>query len=187
MKSVDGLSDEHVTEFSPRKSNQWWRLLISIYLHQGILDCLLITFVQIWVSWRQEYSQGWLRMALFHHTSGVGGHLVCNTTESCRLRKCLLLISFSICFADWLIVYRAGGSPGRCRSLCGRNNWPDTCRTRDFLVLFQSTKKKARCVNILFVIIICYWNATQREQFVTVSWFTVWPPFRTYSLGSGGL
>ncbi|XP_068742529.1 inactive rhomboid protein 1-like [Montipora capricornis] len=76
VESANDVPDEHVTEFSPRKPNQWWRFLTSIYLHQGVLDCLLITSFQIWVSWSQESSQGLLRMALLHHTSGVVGHLI---------------------------------------------------------------------------------------------------------------
>ena len=40
------VRDEHVAEFSPRSSGQWWRMLTAIYLHQGILDCVLITLLQ---------------------------------------------------------------------------------------------------------------------------------------------
>ncbi|XP_078355907.1 inactive rhomboid protein 1-like isoform X1 [Oculina patagonica] len=70
------VADNYVTQFSPRRSNQWWRLVTSVYLHQGILDCLVITCLQIWLYWGQENSIGWLRMAIVHHTAGVGGHLI---------------------------------------------------------------------------------------------------------------
>ena len=93
-------TDNYVTKFSPRRANQWWRLVTSLYLHQGILDYLLITCVQIWLCWRQEIILGWLRMALVYHTAGVGGHLVrhmpytlyviiinVSTTPSCVKRK----------------------------------------------------------------------------------------------------
>ena len=70
------IADNYVTQFSPRRSHQWWRFVTSIYLQQGIVDSLLITFLQIWLYWGQENSVGWLRMAIVHHTAGVGGHLV---------------------------------------------------------------------------------------------------------------
>ncbi|XP_020624478.1 inactive rhomboid protein 1-like [Orbicella faveolata] len=70
------VADSCVTQVFPRRCHQWWRFVTSIYLHQGILDCLVITFLQIWLYWGQENSIGWLRMAIVHHTAGVGGHLI---------------------------------------------------------------------------------------------------------------
>ena len=82
------VADNYDTQFSPRRSHQWWRFVTSIYLQHGIVDCLVITFLQIWLYWGQENSVGWLRMAIVHHTAGIGGHLVRRTTQG------LILFSF---------------------------------------------------------------------------------------------
>lgn len=73
------INQQYVTQYSPRRSNQWWRLVTSMYLHRGILDWIVFASLQIWVTWCQECSQGWLRMTLVYHTAGVGGHLVRGT------------------------------------------------------------------------------------------------------------
>ena len=73
------INEQYVTQYSLRHSNQWWRLVSSMYLHRGIMDWIVFTSLQIWVTWCQECSQGWLRMALVYHTAGVGGHLVRST------------------------------------------------------------------------------------------------------------
>lgn len=50
--------------------------MTSLYLHHGILDYLLITFIQIRLCWGQENVMGWLRITMVYHTAGVGGQLV---------------------------------------------------------------------------------------------------------------
>ena len=72
----DIAADNYVTQFAPRRGNQWWRFVTSLYLHHGILDYLLITFIQIRLCWGQENVMGWLRMTMVYHTAGVGGQLV---------------------------------------------------------------------------------------------------------------
>ena len=130
MITEKDVRDEHVAEFSPRSSAQWWRMLTAIYLHQGILDCVLITLLQIWVSWSQENSQGWLRMALLHHTVGVEGHLVSNTILLSPLSGCNKVLATYLSFkflADCVFVHRASLSASRRRSFCGWRYRPCTC------------------------------------------------------------
>lgn len=93
------VADSCVTQVFPRRCHQWWRFVTSIYLHQGILDCLVITFLQIWLYWGQENSIGWLRMAIVHHTAGVGGHLVRQLRLSlqCALRDLLFQLDRIAC------------------------------------------------------------------------------------------
>ncbi|KAK6108740.1 Rhomboid family protein [Brugia pahangi] len=55
--------------------DQWYRLFIPLFLHAGIIHCILTIFIQILYMRDLEKLLGWARIALLYMVSGVGGYL----------------------------------------------------------------------------------------------------------------
>ena len=51
--------------------NQWWRLPLSLFLHNGLLHMLLVVVLQLMLGWPIERTAGWIRVAFIYCTSGV--------------------------------------------------------------------------------------------------------------------
>ncbi|CAG9540948.1 unnamed protein product [Cercopithifilaria johnstoni] len=55
--------------------DQWYRLFIPLFLHAGIIHCILTVFIQILYMRDLEKLLGWTRIALLYMVSGIGGYL----------------------------------------------------------------------------------------------------------------
>ncbi|VBB25939.1 unnamed protein product [Acanthocheilonema viteae] len=55
--------------------DQWYRLFIPLFLHAGIIHCILTVFIQILYMRDLEKLLGWARIALLYMVSGIGGYL----------------------------------------------------------------------------------------------------------------
>ena len=59
------------------QGNQWWRFLIPLIFHMGIIHLLIIVMIQLYIGIKIERTAGWLRVGLIYVISGIGGNLVC--------------------------------------------------------------------------------------------------------------
>ncbi|MCP9264567.1 Rhomboid-like protein [Dirofilaria immitis] len=57
------------------RPDQWYRLLTPLFLHAGVIHCVLTIFIQILYMRDLEKLLGWARMALLYMISGIGGYL----------------------------------------------------------------------------------------------------------------
>ncbi|EJW88892.1 hypothetical protein WUBG_00197 [Wuchereria bancrofti] len=57
------------------RPDQWYRLFIPLFLHAGIIHCILTVFIQILYMRDLEKLLGWARVALLYMVSGIGGYL----------------------------------------------------------------------------------------------------------------
>uniref|UniRef100_A0A915Q6U7 Peptidase S54 rhomboid domain-containing protein n=1 Tax=Setaria digitata TaxID=48799 RepID=A0A915Q6U7_9BILA len=55
--------------------DQWYRLFIPLFLHAGIIHCILTVFIQLFYMRDLEKFLGWARVALIYMVSGVGGYM----------------------------------------------------------------------------------------------------------------
>lgn len=58
------------------KANQFWRWILSIFVHLGVLHMVALMPIQLYVGIKIERTIGWLRIGLIYLISGVGGNLV---------------------------------------------------------------------------------------------------------------
>ena len=70
----DPINEQYVTQYSPRHSNQWWRLVTSMYLHRGILDWIVFTSLQMFRAEKRS------AQASAHLLSQAQGGLFCVLT-----------------------------------------------------------------------------------------------------------
>uniref|UniRef100_A0A158Q8N5 Rhomboid domain-containing protein n=1 Tax=Elaeophora elaphi TaxID=1147741 RepID=A0A158Q8N5_9BILA len=57
------------------KPDQWYRFFIPLFLHAGIIHCILTVFIQILYMRDLEKLLGWARVAFLYMVSGIGGYL----------------------------------------------------------------------------------------------------------------
>ncbi|EFO22618.2 rhomboid family protein [Loa loa] len=55
--------------------DQWYRLFIPLFLHAGIIHCILTVFIQMLYMRDLEKLLGWARVALLYMVPGIGGYL----------------------------------------------------------------------------------------------------------------
>lgn len=60
----------------PIDPNQWWRFILPLFIHSGVLHCLLAMMVQYYVCRGIEKQAGFLRTFLIYFISGVGGYTI---------------------------------------------------------------------------------------------------------------
>lgn len=68
-------SDDNFPDQS--QGNQWWRFLLPLIFHMGIIHLLIIVMIQLYIGIKIERTAGWLRVGLIYIISGIGGNLVC--------------------------------------------------------------------------------------------------------------
>lgn len=61
---------------SATNPNQWYRFIVPIFLHVGIVHYILVAIFQLSIGSQVERNAGWLRTALIYFTSGIGGFIV---------------------------------------------------------------------------------------------------------------
>ena len=82
------------------QGNQWWRFLIPLIFHMGIIHLLIIVMIQLYIGIKIERTAGWLRVGLIYIISGIGGNLVCVLSPVC------------MCMCGYVFNYVSG--KGRC-------------------------------------------------------------------------
>jgi len=60
----------------PSNPNQWWRFILPLFLHSGIIHAVLALSVQYYVCKGIEKQAGFLRTLLIYFFSGVGGYTI---------------------------------------------------------------------------------------------------------------
>jgi membrane associated rhomboid family serine protease len=61
---------------TPGGVNQWWRLVIGLFLHSGAIHCVMVLMVQYYCGRNIEIQAGFLRTFLIYFISGIGGNLI---------------------------------------------------------------------------------------------------------------
>ncbi|XP_078668006.1 inactive rhomboid protein 1-like [Branchiostoma floridae x Branchiostoma belcheri] len=72
------LSSDSAQPYKPRPSaltNQWWRWLLSPWLHAGLIHLILVVAVQCIVGVRIERMVGGVRLAIVYLICGAGGNM----------------------------------------------------------------------------------------------------------------
>ena len=64
------------TDPPPERPDQWWRWIIPIFLHLGIIQLIIFMAVQLYLGIKIERFAGWLRIGSIYILSGFGGLLV---------------------------------------------------------------------------------------------------------------
>ena len=57
-------------------ANQWWRWILSVFIHLGVIHVLIVMPIQLYVGIKIERTIGWLRVGLIYLISGFGGNIV---------------------------------------------------------------------------------------------------------------
>jgi membrane associated rhomboid family serine protease len=96
---------------SSQDPNQWYRLVVPIFLHGGILHFAGNMMVQMSLGTQVESAAGWLRMMLIYLISGMGGNLLSAVfspdvpSVGCSGALCGLLgVTFVDLFQSWRVV-----------------------------------------------------------------------------------
>ena len=55
---------------------QWWRFIMPLFLHSGLISCLLIMVVQVYTGRNIEVQAGFMRTFLIYFISGIGGNAI---------------------------------------------------------------------------------------------------------------
>jgi membrane associated rhomboid family serine protease len=80
LEGVCGFNGANVgfdsgTPYLPN-ANQFWRFILSIFIHLGVLHIIVIMPVQLYIGFKIERTIGWLRTGLIYLIAGVGGNIV---------------------------------------------------------------------------------------------------------------
>eukprot|EP00058_Branchiostoma_floridae_P018178 XP_002603667.1 hypothetical protein BRAFLDRAFT_128681 [Branchiostoma floridae] len=87
------LSSDSAQPYQPRPSaltSQWWRWLLSPWLHAGLIHLLLVVTVQCIVGVRIERMVGGVRLAIIYLICGAGGNLMKNIYLTVSTKSFLL-------------------------------------------------------------------------------------------------
>lgn len=63
------------TTFGGSQPDQWYRLILAIFLHNGVVQLIILLVIQLYLCYKIERRIGWLRIFLVYILSGVGGYL----------------------------------------------------------------------------------------------------------------
>ncbi|XP_052225869.1 inactive rhomboid protein 2-like isoform X1 [Dreissena polymorpha] len=74
-----GMQGSKEQPWLPEAPNQWWRLLLSLCLHQGIIHVLVVAVSQWFMIGQIERTAGWLRVAIIYILAGTGALLASAT------------------------------------------------------------------------------------------------------------
>ena len=69
------VGSEDDTPYLPT-ANQFWRWILSLFIHLGILHVIPVLAVQLYIGIKIERTIGWLRVGIIYFISGVGGNIV---------------------------------------------------------------------------------------------------------------
>ncbi|XP_065919924.1 inactive rhomboid protein 1-like [Dysidea avara] len=61
--------------FSGSNPNQWYRLIIAVFMYNGVIQLVILLAIQLYFCYKIERRIGWLRIFLIYMISGVGGYL----------------------------------------------------------------------------------------------------------------
>ncbi|XP_065833624.1 inactive rhomboid protein 1-like [Oscarella lobularis] len=61
---------------SPQEADQWYRLIVAIFLHTGVVHIVLVLIFQLWLGITLERQYGWLAVGIIYLTSGIGGYVI---------------------------------------------------------------------------------------------------------------
>ena len=70
------LSADPALNNVPLDPNQGWRIMTSLFLHNGAIDAAVVLLIQFIVGNEIERTAGWLRVFFIYFGAGVGGVLV---------------------------------------------------------------------------------------------------------------
>ena len=73
---MGGLPADDVLPYLPSVSNQQWRLLVALFLQQGIISLILVILLQLLIGRQIEALAGWFRLLLIYVFSGMISLLV---------------------------------------------------------------------------------------------------------------
>ena len=80
LRDVCGFKEVYVGESGDNEilptANQFWRWILSLFIHLGVIHMIIVMPVQLYVGIKIERTIGWLRVGLIYLISGVGGNLV---------------------------------------------------------------------------------------------------------------
>ena len=80
LRDVCGFNEVYVGESGGNEilptANQFWRWILSVFIHLGVIHMIILMPVQLYVGIKIERTIGWLRIGLIYLISGVGGNLV---------------------------------------------------------------------------------------------------------------
>ncbi|KAJ8317407.1 hypothetical protein KUTeg_005311 [Tegillarca granosa] len=77
-----GFTSKPDQTWLPDKPAHWWRFLLSLLYHHGIIHTALVVIIQALILRQIEQSVGWFRVMIIYILSGVGGILpVCINYE----------------------------------------------------------------------------------------------------------
>ena len=65
-------------------ANQFWRWIMSIFIHLGVIHIVVVMLIQLYVGIKIERTIGWLRVGLIYLISGIGGNIVSQSLTSFR-------------------------------------------------------------------------------------------------------
>lgn len=109
----NGVGEDNGDPLRP-VGNQIWRLLLSLFIHLGIIHVVIIGVVQLYLGFKIERTAGFLRVALVYIIAGVGGNLMSAIFIPYQINGGaspsvfgLLSVLFVELFQSWQIVDRA--------------------------------------------------------------------------------
>jgi len=86
--AVDSAGTKFGIETDPENRNQpidksgnfqWWRFILPLFLHSGVISCVLIMVVQVYTGRNIEVQAGFFRTFLIYFISGIGGNAISAT------------------------------------------------------------------------------------------------------------
>ena len=87
--------------------NQFWRWIIPVFFHLGIIHLILVMIVQVFVGVKIELYAGWLRVGLIYFISALGGLLVsgvCVCLHCACVHACALCLYLRTIFQRLFII-----------------------------------------------------------------------------------
>lgn len=87
LRDVCGFNGEYIGESDGDPllptANQFWRWILSIFIHLGVIHTFIVMVIQLYVGIKIERTIGWLRVGLIYLLSGVGGNIVSQPPSIC--------------------------------------------------------------------------------------------------------
>eukprot|EP00048_Salpingoeca_helianthica_P004004 m.72749 g.72749 ORF g.72749 m.72749 type:complete len:615 (+) comp13002_c0_seq1:3238-5082(+) len=98
----------------PENANQWYRFILPLFLHAGVIQLAIIIAIQLYAGCDVEREAGFLRTLLIYFISGIGGYVISGifltsqvTTGADPAVYGLLAVLLVELFQSWQIVSNA--------------------------------------------------------------------------------